>query len=225
MKNLSYYIDKYDINSLFDTDMTPYMSLQHYKKGEEIITVGDIMEYFYFIVDGKVKIFLRMENGRSLLLRFSRPLSELGSAELQRFPRTVTGNVQAQFDTTVIKIPFRDIDRYASDDSRFLKYIVKSLGFKLTTASNAHSLNTSYPFKNRFASYLISITTLNDRERIDEIQVGKFTELATFLGTSYRHLCRVVSELENEGLIKKVKKHFVILDYKRLEELSGGFYE
>jgi len=158
-------------------------------------------------------------------LRFANPLSSLGDAEVQKSPRVCTGNVQPVFETLVIKIPFSIIDKYVVNDSTFLKYIVKSLGDKLTTSSNAHSLNTSYPFKNRFASYLISISHADDVERIDEISTENFSDLATFLGTSYRHLCRVVRELEDEKLIKKEGKQFIILDYDGLESLSGGFYE
>ncbi len=225
INNIQYYINKFNINDYFETDISSHMTLHQYKKGEEILTYGNPMEYFYFIVKGKVKIFLRLENGKSLLLRFANPLSSLGDAEVQKNPRVCTGNVQPVFETLVIKIPFSIIDKYVVNDSTFLKYIVKSLGDKLTTSSNAHSLNTSYPFKNRFASYLISISHADDVERIDEISTENFSDLATFLGTSYRHLCRVVRELEDEKLIKKEGKQFIILDYDGLESLSGGFYE
>ncbi len=201
------------------------MTLQHYEKGEDILVSGEPMDYFYFIVEGKAKIFLRLENGKSLLLRFARPLSELGSAEVLKEPRIVNSCVQSLYGTTVIKIPFTAIDKYAINDATFLKCIVRSLGRMLATASNTHSLNISYPFKNRFASYLISITRVDYVERIDEINIDQFCDLATYLGTSYRHLSRVVRELEQEGIIKKEKKKFIILDYDRLESLSGGFYE
>lgn len=224
MDQIQHYIKKHGIDLCFDTDMSGHMSLMHYDRGENILASGDPMDYFYFIVEGKAKIFLRLENGKSLLLRFARPLSELGSAEIFRTPRVANSCVQSLYGTTVIRIPFTAIDQYAIHDVTFMQFIVKRLSHMLATASNAHSLNTSYPFKNRLASYLISITR-TDLERIDEIHIEQFSDLATFLGTSYRHLSRVVTALEREGIIKKEKRKLIILDAKRLEELSGGFYE
>lgn len=221
---IQYYIEKYHIRDHFTVDMLPFMTLHQYEKNEEILIAGEPLDYFYFIVEGKAKIFTRTENGKSVLLRFTRPLSELGSLELLHKNRHVNTCITAQFPTRVIRIAFNDLEKHALHDPVFLKYIVSRLSHKLETESNKSSLNSTYPFKNRLASYLISITEMKG-ERIDEIRIDKMTELATYLGTSYRHLTRVVKELEAEAIIKRTHKKFVILNYKALENLSGGYYE
>lgn len=222
---LKYYIEKYEIQKCFEKDMSPYMSLFHYEKGEDIVVAGEEMKYFFFIVDGKAKIFNTLENGKTVLLRFSQPLSDLGSVEILEKKRFASSCVQSLYGTTVIRILFSDLEKHAINDVIFFKYLVKKLGQKLFTFSNAASMNMTYPFKNRFASYLISITDEIDNERIDEIRMTKLTELATFLGASYRHLNRVIKEFEDDNIIKRTKKGFLILDYGKLESLSGGFYE
>lgn len=224
-KNLNYYVKKHKINECFDYDMTPYMSLHYYKKGEDLLIAGNEMKYFYFIVEGKVKIFNTLENGKSVLLRFGQPLSDLGSLELLNEDRTIHSCVQSLHGTYVIIIPFDEIEKYVLDDVTFLKYIIRKLGHKLSTLSNAASINMTYPFKNRFASYLISITDESDNKRVGEIKMTKLTELSTFLGTSYRHLNRVIKELEDEKIIKRTDNSFLIMNYEKLKELSGGFYE
>lgn len=221
---LKAYIKQYNIQSCFEKDMSPYMTLVEYGRGEDILVSGDSMEFFYFVVDGKAKIFNSLENGKSVLLRFTRPLSELGSLEVTRSPRYVHSNVQSLHSTTVISIPFSAIDEHALKDIKFLTYNLQRLSHKLETESNKSSLNVTYPFKNRFASYLMSISTLKN-ERIDEIIITQMTDLATFLGTSYRHLNRVIKQFEDDKIIKKEKRKFVILDFEQLEALSGGFYE
>jgi len=224
-EKLKDYIQQFNLHQIFETDMQAHMSLCKYDKGEDILVSGEPMIYFYFIVEGKAKIFNTLENGKSVLLRFTRPLSELGSVEVLEPVRIVHSNVQSLYGTTVIRIPFQAIDEHTKDDTSFYKFIVRRLSHKLSTISNTHALNTTYPFKNRFASYLLSLTRIDDVERIDEIDIDQLTDLATFLGTSYRHLNRVVKEMVEDGIIKKTKNSFIILDYKQLEELSGGFYE
>lgn len=219
------YVKKYKIEDLFETDMTPYMRLVSYSRNEPILVAGDPLPYFYFIVDGKAKIYKRLENGKTVLLRFTRPLSELGSLELLHKERFVDTEVASLYDTVCIQIPFDKIESLCDRDVTFYKYIIDRLSHKLETSSRTASINYSYPFKNRFASYLISITRLSEVERIDEINFNKLTELATYLGTSYRHLNRTIKEFEDEGIIEKTNNKFIIMNFEKLEDLSGDYYE
>lgn len=224
-KALMGFIEKYHIDQYFEDDMLSFMSLVSYERGEAILQAGNTMAYFYFIVEGKVKIYKTLENGKSVLLRISRPLSELGSVEVLLDEKVIDSNVQSIFACKAIRIPFTAINAHAKNDAKFYKYIVTRLSHKLTTCSNTASMNVTYPFKSRFASYLISISTPMNAERVNEIRFDTLTDLATFLGSSYRHLNRVIRELEADGIIKKNKKSFKILDYAQLEDLSGGYYE
>ncbi|MBN2794208.1 MAG: cyclic nucleotide-binding domain-containing protein [Clostridia bacterium] len=222
---LKHYVSKYNIHQFFEKDMTPYMTLCQYPYNEMLLNTGDLMKDFYFVVEGKVKIFLTLENGKSLLLRIVHPLTELGSVELLQEQKIVSSNVQALHQCKVIKIPFKALEEHAKEDLVFYKYIIRQLSRKLHNCSNTASINATYPFKSRLASYLISTATPIDADTIDEIRFEHLTDLATFLGTSYRHLNRVVQELCDEKIIQKNKNSFTIINYEQLKTLSGGFYE
>lgn len=223
--DLDYYIKNKQIGACFNKDMSAYMSLETYEKGEDILSAGDLMTHFYFVVEGQVKIYKTLENGKSLLIRMPKAMTELGSLEFIYKQRLVDSCVQALTKTLVIKIPFSDLEKHTQKDIVFYKYLVKSLSHKLKTASNAASINITYPFKNRLASYLISVYNASKPLDIEDIKIEKMTDLAHFLGTSYRHLNRVVNELEQEQIIKKEKRSFIILNYEKLNDLAGGFYE
>lgn len=224
-QQLNYYIKKHQINKIFESDMTAFMELVEFSRNEDILLAGQPMPYFYFIVEGKAKIYKTFENGKSVLIRFTRPLSELGSLELLRDKKIVDSDVQSLHGTICIRISFDDLKIVCDRDVTFYKYIINRLSHKLETSSKTATLNVSYPFKNRFASYLISITRIDEISRIDEINFDKLTDLATFLGTSYRHLNRVIQNFEDQGIIKKENKKFIILDDQKLEALAGGYYE
>lgn len=224
-QDLATYIRRAKIDECFDKDMSQHMTLEFYNKGDTILVAGDLMTHFYFVVEGQIKIFKQSENGKSVLLRMPKARTELGSLELIYKERWVDSCVQALSQVAVIKIPFADLEEETKDDIIFYKYIVKSLSHKLKTASNTSSLNMTYPFKNRLASYLISVYDASDASDVEEIKIEKMTDLAHFLGTSYRHLNRVIQDLEHQKIIQKHKKSFIILDYDKLKDLSGGFYE
>lgn len=222
---MNHYINKFKLNNIFKQDMKQYMSLFVCEKSELICQINDELEWFYFVLKGKIKIYSLQENGKSILLRFYTPLSIIGDLELLKGYR-VKANVEALTEVTLIGINMKDIRNLAYNDSVFLRFIIENLSHKLYTLSNVATLNQSYPFVNRFASYLVSITSdENSNKLIDEIKTNNLTELATFLGVSYRHLNRVIKDLCIKGIIKKTSEGIIIIDYKRLKNMSGGYYE
>ena len=85
---------------------------------------------------------------------------------------------------------------------------------------NGLAVNILYPLENRLASYILASYTNEDNNNTENL-----TQIAEFLGTSYRHLLRVVKEFELEKIIKRDNKKLVILDKDKLEELAGDLYQ
>lgn len=60
----------------------------------------------------------------------------------------------------------------------------------------------------------------------DELRTSKLTEVAELLGTSYRHLNRVIRRLCFERIIERNKGALFIKDREKIKELaSGNIYE
>ena len=216
------YIREFGLDSLFQKDMRPYMSLMAYERGECICNTGDELEYFYFNVKGKLKVYTLMENGKSLLLRFNKPLSILGDVEFMSGYK-IKCNVDSLNESHLIGIKVEDIRKQAGDDPVFLSYVIRNLGYKLYTISNSTSINLLYSLEKRFASYIISISSEDSNSKgINEIKTTSMTEMATLLGTSYRHLNRVIRELADKGVVIKKSGNISVLDYGALKELAGG---
>ena len=94
------------------------------------------------------------------------------------------------------------------------------MALKLASLSVSNSVNILYPLENRLASYILASYTNEDSNNTENL-----TQIAEFLGTSYRHLLRVVKEFELEKIIKRYNKKLVILDKDKLEDLAGDLYQ
>jgi len=55
-----------------------------------------------------------------------------------------------------------------------------------------------------------------------EILTPRISEIASLIGTTPRHLNRVIHNLVEMNVVNKEKKKLVILDWVRLEEMSSG---
>ncbi|MBV7276487.1 cyclic nucleotide-binding domain-containing protein [Clostridium sp. PL3] len=216
------YIEKYDLSSIFEKEMIQYMELFSFSKGELVCSKSSEMNYMYFLVRGKLKVYTLHDNGKSILLRFNKPLNILGDLEFLTNHK-IQCNVESVNESIIIGIKISNLLKYAYDDSKFLRFVIKNLGQKLYAISNSASINLLHPLESRFASYLLSISfDENNSTSISEIKTSKFTELATLLGTSYRHLCRVINEFVSKDIIEKRGNTIIIKNVGKLEELSGG---
>ena len=223
---LNFYIEKYELNNILNKEIINYIDLFSFINGEFICSKDNNLNYMFFLVDGKVKTYTLHDNGKSLLLRFSKPFSIFGDVELLT-NYNVSCNVESLGESKLLGIKMSILQKYACNDTRFLKFIIKNLSNKLYSTSNSVSINLLYPLESRLASYLLSIAynKENIKDNI-EINIHKSTEIAPLLGTSYRHLNRIIAKLVSNEIIYKNKESIIIKDIEKLKELSqGNIYE
>lgn len=218
---LDYYIRKYNIDDIFSTSMRAHMELLSFKNNDYICTSDEKLEYLYFLVEGTTKIYILLKNGKSLLLQFYMPLKVIGDLEFMDNTMT-SSNVQVVGKTTCIGIPMDVARKHGLNDTKFLKFICRSLSEKLNICSISSSINLLYPLENRLASYIMAFAP---KKNSYEITVHKLTEMADLLGTSYRHLTRTMNKLCSDGIIKKHGDSIIILDRPSLEQLAGDIYK
>lgn len=216
---LSHYIDSHNIENIFDKDLINHMELHFYKKDEYIFEAGTKLEYYYLLVDGKIKVSYLFENGKSMLLKFYKAFNTIGDMELLK-NRPITCDVEAMEDTYLIAVPSDILRKSYFDNPRFLRHLAESLSEKLYATINNSSYNFVYPLINRLASYLVE--HLTDKDYI--VLNSSFLQIAEFLGTTYRHLNRTLKELEEKSIIKCMDKTIYILDEYKLRELSKNMY-
>lgn len=153
-KLLNYYIKKHNIENIFDDEILKYAQLHLYEEEEYIFESGENLEYYYLLVDGKIKIYYPFENGKSMTLKFYKDFNTIGDLELLKgIP--ILCNIDAVEDTFLIAIPSTILREKHFDNVKLLHHLVDSLSEKLYGTINNSSYNFVYPLINRVASYLV----------------------------------------------------------------------
>lgn len=216
---LSNYVTRYNLDEILPEALIEVAELCLYEQGESILTANVTMNYFYFFISGKLKIFQVHENGRSLLIQFYSRFDSLGEIEFMNDVLT-TCSVVAVKNSELIRIPFDSMRLFAKDHPPFLRYVIKSLSTKLIAADQHHSYNLLYPVKNRLSSYLKAhLGEGNSLELLDSFQ-----EISEFIGTTYRQLHRAFQQLEDQGIIVKTHRLIQVSDPEALNNLAGHIY-
>lgn len=223
-KLMDKYIDKYNINEIFSKDMSKHMELFLFKPNEYLCKADETIDYLFFFVEGKAKVYVGLENGKSLLLCFYYPFMMLGDLELINSAKATT-NTQVIEETYCIGLSLDKVRDELLNDAKFLRVICDSLGSKLERASKNSSINLLYPLENRLASYIM-VTKEEDIKGGEKIWMfnENLTEISELLGTSYRHLLRTLNKLINSGVLKKDGVNYEVVDERVLRELAVDLY-
>jgi len=212
-------LSKYEIAPLLSDEVLSKVTLCSYKAGERIIREGYPIDYYYFFIEGRLKITRDYENGKSLLIQFYTKMDSLGEVEMVS-ETEATCTVSCIIESLLLRIPMDEMKVLVQTHLPFALYVSQSLTKKLISANHNQAFNLLYPVKQRLASYLLWHCNESNVVIIDEY----FKDISEFIGSSYRQFCRAMHELVVEGYITKKGKHITIVDYETLFKLAGHIY-
>lgn len=223
---LDEYIRVHNIESVFNERLLPYLSLYDFDQDELICSQDDPAQVLYILVKGKLKIYTTSPEGKTLILSFKTPLDVIGDIEYVR-GMNIMNTVEAVSPVRMIGIQYRWLDQFAKDDPALLKFLLTIITDKFAIKSNSMRFNLMYPVEVRLASYLLSVF-FDDTDRLlnDQISPSSLTDAANLIGTSYRHLNRVLRRFCSDGLVERKKGYILIKDREGLSALaSQNIYE
>jgi CRP-like cAMP-binding protein len=220
------YLRSYQIESVFNEQIMPYLSLYHFEEGELICSQGEPSQYLYVLVKGKVKIYTTSAEGKTLILSFKTPLEVIGDIEYVR-DINIINTVEAVSPVRMIGVHHQWLEKYEKDYAPFLKFLLDIITKKFYIKSNSSRLNLMYPVEVRLASYLLAISfDESDSPFNGQISTGSLMDIANLIGTSYRHLNRVIRQFCIDGLIERTKGTILVKDWEGLKSLaSESIYE
>ncbi|MFJ8064014.1 Crp/Fnr family transcriptional regulator [Psychrobacillus sp. NPDC096426] len=214
----TYYLNNEELKKLFSDKQHPFQ-IRRYSRNEVILLEGEEIDGLYIQVSGRTKITTSVITGKALLLRFCSAISIMGDIELiQKVP--IQSQVSAVIDSDFIFIHKTYIRNELMKDLAFLQQLLIHTTYKLQTCTTASRINLLASVETRFASYLCTVR--NGETFGKEIHTTNSVEIASLIGTTTRHLNRIIEKLVNEKVIEKEKKEIMVIDWEKIEEFSGG---
>ncbi|WP_320415340.1 transcriptional regulator YeiL [Psychrobacillus antarcticus] len=207
-----YYMDNYTIQSLFSFDISPYVEVFEFEKGDFIIQEGNKPEYLFYMVEGKAKLYVTHKNGKISLINFLTPPIFMGEIELLNEER-YSKSIQTSSKSICIAIAIEQCKEKLLADAHFLRYLCVFLSNKSTVHSAKYTKHQAYPLENKLAEFILLSSHQN-------IYKEKHTEISDYFGVSYRHLLHTFAQLSEAGVIEKMNMGYKILDKQKLQALA-----
>lgn len=195
----------------------------HYKKGEIIFKEGDPVTGVYFMLDGVVKVHKHWADDKELIVRFARQQDIIGhrglstNSNVYPISATVLADCTICFiDMALFRSTFAVNDRFAYD---FMMFMADEL---LLSEQRMRDL-AHMQVKARTAKALLA---LEKKFGVNEGGYIAFTisrqDLASYIGTVYETVYKLLAEFSEAGAIKTDGKDIAITHPAKLEAIAAG---
>ena len=185
------WLEKYHIPEIFDTPDLSFEAFQ-FEKGELLTTPLKETEYLFFLVEGVVRIYGVLSDGRMIPVSFAEPLSLFGDIEFINYKRSDLF-CEAITETVCLALSITRHRALLDSDLKLLHVVLNSLAEKLSMFA---LLDVGAPqLEERVLVYIKTMCPDNELRGLDAS--------ALKLRCSRRQLQRVLKKLCEEGKIKK----------------------
>ena len=189
-----------------------------FEKGEIIFSQGAEARGSFLLLEGQVKVYRLSSQGRQQILQIFGPGEAFAEAALfseGRYPAWA----EALERTRVLFFPRRAFLELVRRRPELALNMLALLSLRLRTLAELVEALSLKKVPERLAAYLLYLSRKYGPEFLLEVPKA---ELAAFLGTVPETLSRVLSRLNEKGLIEVSGKRIRILDEEGLKNLGGS---
>jgi len=189
---------------------------RNYKPDDFIFWEEDPPDYFYIIVEGRIKVLKYSSSGKEFIIAFFGPgemFGEVAVFENKPYP----ASSQAMVNTKILRIKKEDFLTFLSSRPRIALSIINVLGGRLRDAQGRLKDLAGERVEQRLARTLLMLSS-----KIGPTLPFTRQEIADMAGTTTETAIRVTSQLKERGIINSVRGKIIILNETKLKLLSEG---
>jgi len=182
-------------------DILSHIHCRNFPKKTQIVTEGDDSHSLYFLLNGRVKIYLDDDNGKEIIVNVHQTGEFFGELGLiKSIPRTAS--VLTMEDCRLGIMPESDFKRCLANYPSFAMSLIKNLSDRLIEATETiRKLGLMDVYRR------IAVTFLNLSEEIEGVRVinEKLTQqnIAGRVGASREMVARILKDLRSGGYISQ----------------------
>ncbi len=215
--DLDKFVQHYTYN--FSNEVIKEIQLKTYQRNEYILKTGDEIGGLYFLIEGQYYVSSVEITGRELLLRYCKKPALLGDIEvIERC--IIQSNCIAAESCKFLFIPLHVYVKYLQYDTNFTKLLLKELAYKLKTCTISSRVNALSSVATRLAAYYCTLESVETSS--EYIEIRTLDEVASLIGTTKRHLNRILKKWSEEEVIVRNGDTLQILDWGKIKQYSNG---
>lgn len=197
------------------------LSVQKYKKNENIYKEGDVPQMMFCLLNGKVKVYKDGVGGRTQIIQAIKSNDLFGYRAYFANQNYITAAAAFE-NSSIATIPMSLVEKWAKTNIRLSNFFMKTLASELGNAQE-HIVNlTQKHIRGRLAE---AILFLKDNFGVEEdgmtLSINMSREdIANLSNMTTSNAIRTLSAFATEGIIKLEGRRIVICDAEKLKRIS-----
>lgn len=189
----------------------------YFKKGENPLASTDTLEYFYFVMSGKIKIYdidFESSKEQTLYMLSYGDMFDVVSL-LDGKPNQYISEVLE--DTHLIQLPLRDVKEIILNDEKFRQYFYAYVASQLKSMEELAVSLSFYDVYQRVIQLFTRFTeTVNGKSKLKVINNLRHEDIASMVGSVRKVVSRSLQQLKKDGIIEISRKNIHIKNFQKL---------
>lgn len=189
----------------------------YFKKGEDPLASVNTLEYFYFIMSGKIKIYdieFQSSKEQTLYMLSYGDMFDVVSL-LDGKPNQYISEVLE--DTHVVQLPLADVQEMILKDEKFRQYFYSYVASQLKSMEELAVSLSFYDVYQRVLQLFARFTeTIDGTPRLKIINNLKHDDIASMVGSVRKVVNRSLQKLKQDGIIEVSRKNIHIKNFQKL---------
>ncbi|MBI3924840.1 MAG: Crp/Fnr family transcriptional regulator [Armatimonadetes bacterium] len=186
-----------------------------YRKKDIVFREGDPAQRLYCVIRGWIKIWKMTPEGHLQIVRWAGPGDPLGYRSMAA-GEAYRATAQAATRAVVCLLERPDLRRLLASHPILARNVLTRLTQDLGTAEERLLQITHRPVRQRLAQLLIQL----DSQQAEGFRISRM-DMAHIIGTSPETLVRLLTELHEDGVLRRTRKGLELLNRSELERLAG----
>ena len=165
---------------------------------QKIFVEGEAADHFYQVVSGVVRTYAILNDGRRIIDGFHLAGDIFGLETHAQFRHSADGID----DVTVLSFRRCDFDMLSASNSELGKNLRSSLIASLVRAQEHRLLLGRKSATEKVAGFLAGTAQRASKSNIGKLRMQR-ADIADYLGLSRETVCRVLSNLSNDGIVRR----------------------
>lgn len=194
------------------------MKLKSLTENEVLFHQGDSLKYFYFVIEGKIKLYRLSPSGQEKIIEIERPGQTFAEA-LMFFdhPHYPVSSVALE-KSTVLAIKSKVFLKVLEQSSHACLKVMGSLSHRLHELINEIEQLSLMTGRNRVAMYILDQSMRSGAKF--KLEIPK-NAIASILAVRPETFSRLIKELASNGAIKMDESHIQVIDQYQLRKYAG----
>jgi CRP-like cAMP-binding protein len=205
-----------NFSNSFENEFYKYAKSLHFKKGTSPFFADDLLNYFYVVIEGRIKTYqfnFQTNKEQTFFIYKSGDMFDVISLLDNRAHETTYEVLE---DCTVLQLPIEKVRYWLENDISFNKKFFPYLAAQMRHTEELAAELTLYDTKDRLVNLLIDNLNENKRFKYNLLQNLSNNEIAKLLG-SVRHVIeRTLKQLKADGIIETSRKNIKVKSLQKL---------